>query len=143
MLDVLHWLPFQQRIIFRIGIPWSGGVCVALLQRIPARSLLFHPGHQRSQFPPFNKTGAPFVCFSRTSTIQTRSFSVVGPSVWNGLPLAQRLLPIVHSDTFYSSLTTVHFNRAGIFIHSFVTSIYIATLQVGLLRGAPNPSTTK
>ena len=29
------------------------------------------------------------------------------------------------------------------FIHSFITSIYIAPLQVGLLRGAPNPNTTK
>src|SRR6218665_4200858 len=28
-------------------------------------------------------------------------------------------------------------------IHSFITSIYIAPLQVGLLRGAPNPNTTK
>src|SRR6218665_1093975 len=27
--------------------------------------------------------------------------------------------------------------------HSFITSIYIAPLQVGLLRGAPNPNTTK
>ena len=29
------------------------------------------------------------------------------------------------------------------FIHSFITSIYIAPLQVGLLRGTPNPNTTK
>ena len=29
------------------------------------------------------------------------------------------------------------------FNHSFITSIYIAPLQVGLLRGAPNPNTTK
>ena len=29
------------------------------------------------------------------------------------------------------------------FIHSFIASIYIAPLQVGLLRGAPNPNTTK
>ena len=28
-------------------------------------------------------------------------------------------------------------------VHSFITSIYIAPLQVGLLRGAPNPNTTK
>src|SRR6218665_961116 len=29
------------------------------------------------------------------------------------------------------------------FIHSFITSIYIAPLQVGLLRVAPNPNMTK
>src|SRR6218665_630909 len=34
-----------------------------------------------------------FVSFARTSTTQARAFSVVGPSVWNGLPLSQRLLP--------------------------------------------------
>ena len=41
-----------------------------------------------------------FVAFARTSTTQARAFSVVGPSVWNGLPLAQRLLPRILSDTF-------------------------------------------
>ena len=28
-------------------------------------------------------------------------------------------------------------------VHSFISGIYIAPLQVGLLRGAPNPNTTK
>jgi len=42
-----------------------------------------------------------------------RTFSVVGPSVWNGPPLAQRFLPWVYSDTFYSSLKTVPFSHAG------------------------------
>src|SRR6218665_340403 len=37
--------------------------------------------------------GLLFVPFARTSTTQARAFSVVGPSVWNGLPLSQRLLP--------------------------------------------------
>jgi len=32
--------------------------------------------------------------------------------MWNGLPLAQQLLPRVHSDTFYSSLKTALFSRA-------------------------------
>ena len=31
-IDVLHWLPFQQRIILRITIPWSRGVCLVLLR---------------------------------------------------------------------------------------------------------------
>jgi len=30
-----------------------------------------------------------FVPFARTSTRQASAFSVVDPSVWNGLPLAQ------------------------------------------------------
>jgi len=49
-----------------------------------------------------------------TSTTQARAFSVVGPSVWNGLPLSQRLLPRILSDTFYSSLKTLLFSRARV-----------------------------
>src|SRR6218665_544375 len=39
-----------------------------------------------------SEQGLLFVPFARTSTTQARAFSVVGPSVWNGLPLSQRLL---------------------------------------------------
>ena len=58
--------------------------------------------------------GLLFVPFARTSTRQTRSFSMVGPSVWNGLPLAHWLLPRILADTFYSSLKTVLLSCAGI-----------------------------
>src|SRR6218665_2543781 len=40
-----------------------------------------------------SEQGLLFAPFVRTSTTQPRAFSVVGPSVWNGLPLSQRLLP--------------------------------------------------
>src|SRR6218665_3901524 len=99
MLDVLHGLPLQQWIIFRIGaLVWR---CIhivyySLAPAFPPRSLLSHPGHQRSQFTPL------FVPFARTSTTQARA-----SSLWNGLPLAQRLLPRILSDTFYSSLKTL------------------------------------
>src|SRR6218665_2833126 len=58
--------------------------------------------------------GVLFVPVARISTRQARAFSVVGPSVWNGLPLALRLLPRVQSDAFYSSLTTALFSRARV-----------------------------
>src|SRR6218665_3000001 len=59
------------------------------------------------------KRGVLFVPFARTSARQTRAFSVIGSSIiWNGLPLALRLLPRVHLDTFYSSLKTALFSRA-------------------------------
>src|SRR6218665_2342675 len=45
---------------------------------------------------------------------QARAFSVVGPSVWNRLPLSQRLLPRILSDTFYSTLKTLLFSRARV-----------------------------
>ncbi len=38
----------------------------------------------------------------------------ISKSVWNGLPLALRLLPRVHSDAFYSSLKTALFSRARV-----------------------------
>src|SRR6218665_44988 len=64
-------------------------------------------GHQRSQCTPLIGTELLFVPFARTSTTKARAFSMVGPSVWNGLPLAQQLLPRILSHTFYSSLKTL------------------------------------
>src|SRR5688572_33317828 len=43
---------------------------------------------------------------------QNRAFSVVGPSLWNGLPLMLRLHPRIHSESFYTCLKTVLFSRA-------------------------------
>ena len=40
--------------------------------------------------------------FARTSTRQKRAFAVVGPSIWNGLPLYIRSLPRTLSHTFLS-----------------------------------------
>ena len=92
MLDVLHWLPIQQRIIFRIGaLVWR-----RLLVLAPA--YLWDlccptPGPRAYSSLRSIERGLLFVPFARTSTSQARAFSVVGPSVWNGLPVAQRLLP--------------------------------------------------
>jgi len=51
-----------------------------------------------------------------TSTMQSRAFSVVGPLVWNGLPLALRSLPRprVLSQKFLQQLKTTLFGRAGV-----------------------------
>jgi len=46
------------------------------------------------------------VPFARTSAMQSRAISVVGPLVWNGLPLALRSLPKVFSQTFLQQLKT-------------------------------------
>src|SRR6218665_1803734 len=98
MLNVLHWLPFQHQIVFRIAaLVWR-----CLLSLAPA---------YRDTSNQWNG-GVLFVPFARTSTCQTHAFSVVGSSVWNGLPFALRLLPRVHSDVFYSSLKTALFSHA-------------------------------
>src|SRR6218665_3313553 len=80
--------------------PWS---CSGL----PPRSLLSHPGHQRSQFTPLIGIGVTLCSFC--SYLHNPGPCILGgrPSVWNGLPLSQRLLPRILSDTFYSSLKTL------------------------------------
>lgn len=50
------------------------------------------------------------VPFARTYIIQCHAFSVIGPIVWNELPLELRLLPSDSSDTFYKSLKYVLFH---------------------------------
>ena len=66
-------------IVINLEVPT--GPCSGL----PPRSLLSHPGHQRSQFPPINGTGVLFIPFARASTCQARAFSVLGPSVWHSI----------------------------------------------------------
>src|SRR6218665_884085 len=46
------------------------------------------------------------VPFARPSIMQSRAFSVVGPLVWKGLPLALRSLPRVFSQKFLQQLKT-------------------------------------
>ena len=50
------------------------------------------------------------VPFARTSIMQSRAFSVFGPLVWNGIPLALRSLPRVFSQKFLQQLKTALFD---------------------------------
>ncbi len=54
------------------------------------------------------------VPFSRTATMQRRSYPVVGPTVWNELPLELRSLPRYSSGTFYRLLKTFLFAQAWV-----------------------------
>src|SRR6218665_1571688 len=76
-------------LLFTLGL-WRP----SYIQRWGSPALTTQPDHSSSPRPPI--------------------FSVVGPSVWNGLPLSQRLLPRILSDTFYSSLKTLLFSRARV-----------------------------
>src|SRR6218665_446603 len=49
---------------------------------------------------------------ARTATRQNRAFSIVGPSVWNGLPSDLHSLPWDLSSSFYKLLKTLPFGRA-------------------------------
>src|SRR6218665_3989602 len=57
--------------------------------------------------------GLLHVPFARPSTMQSRAIFVVGPLVWNGLPLALRSLPRVFSQKFLQQLKTTLFGRVG------------------------------
>src|SRR6218665_2443545 len=58
--------------------------------------------------------GLLYVPFARTSPMQSRAFSVVGPLAWNGLPLALRPLHRVFSQKFLQQLKTTLFRRARV-----------------------------
>ena len=108
-----HWLPLRQRIEFRVAVlVWYSliGQAPAYLTDLCRPSLSVRSTrHLRSA-----EQGLLHVPFARTSTMQSRGFSVVGPLVWNGLPLALRSLPRVFSQKFLQQLKTRLFGRVGV-----------------------------
>src|SRR6218665_2115577 len=54
------------------------------------------------------------VPFARTSTKQSRAFSMVGPFIWNGLHSQLRIFPTALSPAFFSHLKTALLGRAGV-----------------------------
>src|SRR6218665_2144953 len=113
MRDVLHWLLLSQRIQFRVAVlVWYSliGQASAYLADLCCPSLTaWSTRHLRSA-----DQGLLHVQFARTSTMQSRAFSVVGPLVRNGLPLALRSLPRVFSLKFLQQLKTTLFGCTGI-----------------------------
>src|SRR6218665_1913868 len=80
MLDVLHWLPAEQRISYRIAfMVWR---CLLGLAPLYLRELCC-PLHSAmsSRSLRSSQQGLLLVPFARTSAKQSRAFSVVGPSL--------------------------------------------------------------
>ena len=110
MRDVLHWLPVSQRISYRIAAVVSRCVlgCAPSYLRdlccpvsdVAARRVL------RS-----SARGELLVPRARLAIRQRRAFSVVGPTVWNDLPVTLRSLLVVHPAGFYKSLKSFFFGR--------------------------------
>src|SRR6218665_1591011 len=101
---------------YSVSLPWSGGAIWALLRPTSESSAisLWAP-EVAVPFDLWNGGTLYLFCpYFNSSTCQTRAFSVVGPSFWNGLPLALRLLTRVHSDTVYSSHKTPLFSLAEV-----------------------------
>ena len=101
LLSSLHWLPISQRIEFKFLVlvfkafrNLAPSYLSDLLKHyIPSRSL--RSGSNQSLIIP------PHL---RLSTIESRTFSVVGPSLWNKLPISIRQAPSL--SAFKSRLKT-------------------------------------
>src|SRR6218665_788333 len=111
MLDVLHWLPVQQRIHYRISsIIWHcvlGNAPSYLLELFILTSACSGRRSLRSA------SKVDFLVLRPcTATRQERAFSIVGPSLWIGLPSDLLSLPRVLSRSFYKLLKTLFFGRA-------------------------------
>ena len=113
MLQVLRWLPVRQRIEYRVAsLVWR---CQLGLEPIYLLDLCRSvSGAQSSRALRSLGKGFLSVPYARTTTMQGRAFSVVGPAVWNGLPLELRLFPRTLSISFYSHLKTALFYRAEV-----------------------------
>src|SRR5688572_10975803 len=110
MRDVLHWLPLPQSISFRVSaFVWRSlvGTAPAYLQEL-CRPISVNIGRRPLRTA---ARGDLSVLFARTSTMQHRAFSVVGPSIWNGLLLELSLLPRNSSPEFYTSMKATIFSR--------------------------------
>src|SRR6218665_65162 len=92
MLDVLRWLPAEQRISYRIAsMVWR---CLLGLAPLYLRELCC-PLHSamNSRSLRSSQRGLLLVPFASTSATLSRAFSVVCPSIWNGLPSQLRVFP--------------------------------------------------
>src|SRR6218665_3545231 len=111
MRDMLHWLPIAHRISYRIAVlvwrclldsapPYFCKLCRPV-SGLPGRRALHSSG-----------TGQLVVPHAKTATMQRRTFSIVGPSTWNGLPLEVFLLPKSNESAFCRLLKTDMYCRS-------------------------------
>jgi hypothetical protein len=110
MRDTLHWLPVSQRINFRIAVfVWRSLLgCAPVYLCQLCRPVTDIAGRRALRS---SSSGQLLVPSSSTATRQSRAFSVVAPTLWNGLPLSLRLLPKVSSNNFHKILKTTLFSR--------------------------------
>src|SRR6218665_160629 len=91
---VLHWLPYPQRIVYRISAlvrRCIEGLAPSYLRELCCstvtiqRRISLHSSAQEELLVP------------RTRTVirQRREFPVACPTTWNGLPIALRLTPVL------------------------------------------------
>ena len=108
--DVLHWLPISQRISYRTAAVVSRCVlgCAPSYLRDLCRPVSDVAARRALRS---TTRGELLVPRARLAIKQRRAFSVVGPSIWNDLPLKLRFLLVSHPTGFYKSLKTFFFSR--------------------------------
>src|SRR6218665_3266484 len=93
--------------------PWCGGACQAGRPHICASSAVLSSCSGRRALRS-SAHGNLVVPFAHSATMQTCSFSVVGPKTWNGLPADLRHLPNDACSQFHHLLKTVLFRLAWV-----------------------------
>ena len=103
----LHWLPIKARISFKIlTYMFNCSVGHAPLYLV---ELLSRPELKRSGLRSNNNINDYAVPFNRNKTFSDRSFSSVGPLLWNRLPQSVRSAESV--DQFKKRLKTFYFDN--------------------------------
>src|SRR6218665_1676932 len=111
MWDVLHRLPVQQPIRYRISyIVWHCVLGNASSYLLEVFILTSACSGRRSLLSA--SKGDFVVPRCRTTTRQKRAFSIVDPSVWNSLPSDLRSQPRDLSSSFYKLIKTLLFGPA-------------------------------
>src|SRR6218665_611515 len=108
MREELHWLPFPQRILYRISslacrclTGWASCYLRELFRRL-STCALFRPPY----ITVLSVHGDLVVTFARSATMQSSFYSVVGSTTWNKLPSHRRSLPNGTSSQFHQLLKT-------------------------------------
>src|SRR6218665_2555672 len=110
MWDVLHWLPYPQRIVYRISALVRG--CIEGLAPSYLRELCCSTVTIQRRISLRSSAQAELLVPRTLTVIQQRqAFSVAGLTAWDGLPFALRLIPVAHLALFLSSFKTTVFDR--------------------------------
>src|SRR6218665_3318356 len=97
----------QDCVLGVVVLVWLGALLSA--QALPPSHLMCRRCTLRS-----SAHGNLVVRFARSPTMQTRSFSVVGPKTWNELPVDLRHLPNGACSQFHHLLKTLLFRLAWV-----------------------------
>ena len=108
LLQARHWLPIEQRIVFKLGVMMYktvNGMAPSYL-----RKYVISPASSRSS-PCLRSAETDQLYVPRTRTVRGgRTFAVAGPRTWNSLPAVVRSAPSL--PTFKKHLKTYLFRCA-------------------------------